>query len=668
MRGERLMGRPSARAPLPAGAFCRRSGAHGQPPWAGHAIAALERGAWRCGASMWVLMIVLASCQDVAEQPGPIEAVTFDPGYPSLHTVPARPQLSYTVEQRRAIVDMLIADRANARYTEEVVRYRAGLSSEPPPAAPALAAVSPDLEATTPDALHATTPPDAARAAPAIIPETKFQNEGDSLDSFMRDMVNGRPGSQSPAPAGKPDANAGGAGAPEMIARAAAYPPHSKVMVLAMPPDPASLPAPRPAPSLASTEAQDLASLGAPYKSLPPPPSDAPTPAGRAPGAVWGMPDMVAGPADGPLAMLADAVTDAGVPRDSDLPPAETTLAERAPGVVWGMPDMAPAPAVAPTQVAAVDTAPRVASMVGRSEEPSAPAPIEAPGVVWGTPERAPAPATQVAEIDTAPRFAGRAPGVVWGMPDMAPAPVGLPAAPPATPVVKSVPLPGSVEPAAAPATIVAGQAGTPAPTTPASGQPVPPMPAPAKPARPAPALTLLAGAAADAARGHEKQTGAAVPAALALLPAPAKPTSDGNATATEPPTMALADRPTPHPVARPAAGSAIEITDGLVAIDGATSRDRDAALGSIPFRPESAMLTPDAVVLLAEFLSAAEEPTAHIRIVGEAAAPALALDRARAVGLALVQGGVAADRLELTLAHGGSGDQARLFLAAPEL
>ena len=97
-----------------------------------------------------------------------------------------------------------------------------------------------------------------------------------------------------------------------MIARAAAYPPRSKVMVLAMPPDPASLPAPRPAPSLASTEAQDLASLGAPYKSLPPPPSDAPTPAGRAPGAVWGMPDMVAGPADGPLAMLADAVTDAG--------------------------------------------------------------------------------------------------------------------------------------------------------------------------------------------------------------------------------------------------------------------------------------------------------------------------------------------------------------------
>ena len=80
--------------------------------WAGRAIAARERGAWRCGASMWVLMIVLASCQDVAEQPAQIEPVKFDPAYPSLHTVPARPQLSYTVEQRRAIVDMLIADRS----------------------------------------------------------------------------------------------------------------------------------------------------------------------------------------------------------------------------------------------------------------------------------------------------------------------------------------------------------------------------------------------------------------------------------------------------------------------------------------------------------------------------------------------------------------------------
>jgi hypothetical protein len=300
MRGDRLMDRPSARAPLPASTSCRQTGTDGQPPWAGRAVAARERGAWRWGVSMWVLMIVLASCQDVAEEPGPIEPVTFDPGYPSLHTVPPRPQLSYTVEQKRAIVDMLIADRANARYTEEVVRYRAGLSSNPPPPAPALAAASPDWEPAPLESARATPPPDTARPAPAVVPETKFQTEGDSLDSFMRDMVHGRAGSQpppNPAPAGKPDANATGAGAPELIAQAAAYPPRSRAVVLAMPPDPARLPPPRSAPPLASTEVQVLASLGAEYKSLPPPPPDAPTLAERAPGAVWGMPQMAAGPA-----------------------------------------------------------------------------------------------------------------------------------------------------------------------------------------------------------------------------------------------------------------------------------------------------------------------------------------------------------------------------------
>ena len=72
--------------------------------------------------------MVLASCQDAAEEPGteprPYRAV----GYPSLHTVPPRPQLSYPVEQRRAIVDGLIADRENARYSNQVVRYRTGLA------------------------------------------------------------------------------------------------------------------------------------------------------------------------------------------------------------------------------------------------------------------------------------------------------------------------------------------------------------------------------------------------------------------------------------------------------------------------------------------------------------------------------------------------------------
>jgi outer membrane protein OmpA-like peptidoglycan-associated protein len=99
-----------------------------------------------------------------------------------------------------------------------------------------------------------------------------------------------------------------------------------------------------------------------------------------------------------------------------------------------------------------------------------------------------------------------------------------------------------------------------------------------------------------------------------------------------------------------------IELAGGLVTIGAEPRHERAAAVGSVNFDPQSAMLTPDAVARLAQFLAEAETPATHIKVVGEAAAPALALDRALAVGLALVQSGVPADRLELTLARGGSG------------
>jgi hypothetical protein len=107
--------------------------------------------------------VALASCQSVdrsgaataareaapepaADQVEPTATAASTSAYPSLHTVPPRPRLSYNVEQRRAIVDGLIADRENARYTDQVIRYRSGQSSLPPPPAPpaALAAMAPE--------------------------------------------------------------------------------------------------------------------------------------------------------------------------------------------------------------------------------------------------------------------------------------------------------------------------------------------------------------------------------------------------------------------------------------------------------------------------------------------------------------------------------------------
>lgn len=69
------------------------------------------------------------------EPAAPADALA-EAGYPSLQSVPPRPQLSYTVQQQRQIVEALIADRENARYTSQVVRHRSGLSSLPPPPTP----------------------------------------------------------------------------------------------------------------------------------------------------------------------------------------------------------------------------------------------------------------------------------------------------------------------------------------------------------------------------------------------------------------------------------------------------------------------------------------------------------------------------------------------------
>ena len=160
---------------------------------------------------MWVLAMALASCQDVAEQTARSAAVAVESGYPSLHTVPPRPQLSYTVEQRRAIVDGLIADREHARYSSAAVRYRTGLSSLPPPPEPPIVAVAP-LEAATEaaDAADASRPPGAVRDRPVVDPQTEFLYQDDDLDSFMEEMIGDRvepPGEIAPAPGG-PESNA----------------------------------------------------------------------------------------------------------------------------------------------------------------------------------------------------------------------------------------------------------------------------------------------------------------------------------------------------------------------------------------------------------------------------------------------------------------------------
>jgi hypothetical protein len=97
--------------------------------------------------------LTLPGCQEMGDdrapassEPAPAAEAPADSGYPSLQSVPPRPQLSYTVEQQRQIVEALIADRENARYTGQVVRHRSGLSSLPPPPTPPEPAAPVDFE------------------------------------------------------------------------------------------------------------------------------------------------------------------------------------------------------------------------------------------------------------------------------------------------------------------------------------------------------------------------------------------------------------------------------------------------------------------------------------------------------------------------------------------
>src|SRR5690606_13793214 len=137
---------------------------------------------------MWVIATALASCQQAAEPPTLGEPVAEAAGYPSLHTVPPRPQLSYPVEQRQAIIEGLIADRENARYSNQAVRYRTSLSGLPPPDAPPVAVASPPPDEAA--NAEAPAPRDQAPERSVIGPEIdSVYEDDDDFDTFLENLA-----------------------------------------------------------------------------------------------------------------------------------------------------------------------------------------------------------------------------------------------------------------------------------------------------------------------------------------------------------------------------------------------------------------------------------------------------------------------------------------------
>jgi hypothetical protein len=91
----------------------------------------------RAPAAAALLFLLAAACKQAPPPTGPASADVSGVPYPTLDTVPPRPQLGYSLEQRRAIEGQLAGDREHAAYMEAVLDYETGRTSTPPPPPPA---------------------------------------------------------------------------------------------------------------------------------------------------------------------------------------------------------------------------------------------------------------------------------------------------------------------------------------------------------------------------------------------------------------------------------------------------------------------------------------------------------------------------------------------------
>jgi outer membrane protein OmpA-like peptidoglycan-associated protein len=96
----------------------------------------------RCHA--WLLapvFLLTTACGEVLDNVPPRPAGIEDPAvaaapFPHLAAVPARPRLTYTLEQRREIAEGLVADRANARHAGDSLREALDRPVEPDTVSP----------------------------------------------------------------------------------------------------------------------------------------------------------------------------------------------------------------------------------------------------------------------------------------------------------------------------------------------------------------------------------------------------------------------------------------------------------------------------------------------------------------------------------------------------
>lgn len=142
----------------------------------------------RAGAPALALALLLAAgCAAGSGRPGDGPATPLSPAvYPDLASVPPRPQLGYTIEQRNGIADALVADRANALRRQADLARATGGPAGPPPE-PAAAAPSPADAAAAPPRVDPS-PPSAP--APPAAPAPPVAGDGRLARGYVEANLN----------------------------------------------------------------------------------------------------------------------------------------------------------------------------------------------------------------------------------------------------------------------------------------------------------------------------------------------------------------------------------------------------------------------------------------------------------------------------------------------
>ena len=150
----------------------------------------------RASAATALLVLLAAACRQVpAPAPTPTAATDLSGApYPTLDMVPPRPQLGYSLEQRRAIEGQLVGDREHAAYMEAVLDYETGRTSTPPPPPPASsqAEAKPRAPATAKERVLG--PGDSPEVEEFVVDALERDRDDGELADFIRKLERPVPG------------------------------------------------------------------------------------------------------------------------------------------------------------------------------------------------------------------------------------------------------------------------------------------------------------------------------------------------------------------------------------------------------------------------------------------------------------------------------------------